>query len=367
MYNCIICGHSTKKVLIPVNTCVAPMGNKLVNFSLLKCKLCGHLQKKIDKNWLKGIKNLYEKKYIFLGKHITLKNNKVFNRNDLIIKFLKKQFKFKNKGDFLDVGCGAGYFLESFQRLLKKWNVYAHDLTRLNYKIISKMKIKKFYVGDVENIKKKFDLITLNHVVEHLTNPRKVLRDVYNILNDNGMVIIRLPNIKVVHTDLTILDHCSHFSETSLINLLKISNFKVINSFKKINPTELFVVAVKNKNKEKVKIIKSKVTKKDIINLIWPKKILQKIMRDRSKKKIGVFGVGTSSFYLYACLKDKIDFFVDEDPAKIGRKYYNKEIYNIDNLPKNSNVYVGIHNSKFAKKIVKRLASNCPSSSFYTI
>ena len=90
--------------------------------------------------------------------------------------------------------------------------------------------------------------------MEHLTNPRKVLRDVYNILNDNGMVIIRLPNIKVVHTDLTILDHCSHFSETSLINLLKISNFKVINSFKKINPTELFVVAVKNKNKEKVKI-----------------------------------------------------------------------------------------------------------------
>ena len=44
MYNCIICGHSTKKVLY-VNTCVAPMGNKLVNFSLLKCKLCGHLQK----------------------------------------------------------------------------------------------------------------------------------------------------------------------------------------------------------------------------------------------------------------------------------------------------------------------------------
>ena len=63
MYNCIICGHSTKKVLIPVNTCVAPMGNKLVNFSLLECKFCGHLQKKIDKNWLKGIKNLYEKKY----------------------------------------------------------------------------------------------------------------------------------------------------------------------------------------------------------------------------------------------------------------------------------------------------------------
>ena len=89
--------------------------------------------------------------------------------------------------------------------------------------------------------------------------------------------------------------------------------------------------------------------------MFWPDKICKKINKD-SSKKIGIFGVGTASFYYYAKMKNKVSFFVDEDPLKINKKYYGKKIYDIKNIPLGSNVYIGIHNYNFAIKIKKRVS-----------
>ena len=113
MNSCIICKKKTKLLNKPLNTAVAPMSTKVVKFKLEICSFCGHIQKRIDANWKKNMNNVYEKNYIFLGKHISVINNKVIDRNDLISKILKNKLKLNSikNGNFLDVGCGAGYSL----------------------------------------------------------------------------------------------------------------------------------------------------------------------------------------------------------------------------------------------------------------
>ena len=360
MYSCIICGHPTNNLKLLTKKCVAPMGNKLFPLNLLKCKKCGHIQKKIDNKWKSAMKNLYEKKYIFIGKHITVHKNKVYDRNKLITGIIDKYLKLSSKGDFLDIGCGAGYFVKSFLELKKNWNVYAHYLNYLNKKKVIKYKIKFFFTGEVNKINKKFDLISMNHVVEHLTEPKKVLLDVHKLLKDNGKLVIRLPNIKKVHNELTVLDHCSHFTKESLTNLLHLSGFKVDRFFNEINPTELFVIATKMQKKNIKRIIFSHLTKKEINNLNWLEKVCKKIENDKSNLSLGLFGVGTSTFYLYARLKNKIDFFVDEDPSKINNYYYKKKIYSTQKIPKKSKIFIAVHNYIFARKIAKRLKKRNP-------
>lgn len=362
MYNCIICKNQTKNLPLSKLKSVVPMGDKLCNFKLQQCVYCGHIQKKIDLSWKKSMRNLYSQKYNFLGKHISLIGKKVVNRNDQIVKLIKNTINFQNEGDFLDIGCGAGHFIEAFSKVHSKWNIYAHDLTDLNKRSMSKINLKKFYTGDVKDIKTKFDLISMNHVVEHLTDPVNTLKEVRNLLKDNGKLILRLPNIDNVHTDLTIQDHCSHFNFKTLSNLLKHSGYKIFKSFNNVNPIELFVIVTKSSKFLKLK--KKVISSINLKNLQWPEKICNKIKKD-SSKKIGIFGVGTASFYYYAKLKKKVSFFVDEDPLKINKKYYGKNIYDLKSIPSGSNVYIGIHNYDFANKIKKRISKINKNVNFF--
>ena len=46
---------------------------------------------------------------------------------------------------------------------------------------------------DIEN-KENFDLIFCTEVLEHLLYPERVLRNIYNLLNDQGVLFITVPN-----------------------------------------------------------------------------------------------------------------------------------------------------------------------------
>lgn len=359
MHNCIICSKKTKKISFPVNKCVVPMGFKLIKFDLMKCTRCNHLQKKLSKSWHTGLKNLYQKKYKFIGKHISVdkSQNKIVDRNQQVSFFIKQKLKLNSVGKILDVGCGTGAFLKSFKKANPNWGLYAHDLSKLNKKVVEKkIKLEKFFIGEVSIISGKYDLITLNHVAEHLIEPVKVLKLLSNNLKEDGFLIIRSPNVKNVHTDLTILDHCSHFTPESLKNLVNISGLKIFKFFNKLNPIEIFAVAKKIKNLKNLKKIKKSPLKiQDLKNLSWPNDIIRAIINSKSKN-IGVFGLGTATFYLQAALKKKINFFVDEDQSKVGKQYYGKKIFSIKKIPNNSEIFIPVHNKKFANLIRKRIS-----------
>ncbi len=94
-------------------------------------------------------------------------------------------------GTILDYGCGTGYFLE----ICKKNNYTAYGV-EVNDTARELAKNKNLNVlKDLNELKNlKFDIITLWHVLEHLYNPDNYIKDFYSMLNDNGYLILALPN-----------------------------------------------------------------------------------------------------------------------------------------------------------------------------
>ena len=146
----------------------------------------------------------------------------------------------------------------------------------------------------------------MNHVVEHLVEPTKTLINARKLLKKNGHLVLKMPNINKVHTDLTIQDHCSHFNINTLCNLLNLCGFRIVKSFCNINPTELFVIASAVSKITKIRKTKNNLK---IKSLLWPNEVCNKIKNDKSKK-IGLFGIGSASFYYFAKMKNKISFLL---------------------------------------------------------
>lgn len=99
--------------------------------------------------------------------------------------------------NMLDVGCGAGGWLLAMHRL-GYTNLYGQDIddhgrTRLNAKGI------KFFQGDLSECQlsdKWFDLVRLEHVLEHIADPVRFLTRIRGLLKGNGSLVLTVPNIE---------------------------------------------------------------------------------------------------------------------------------------------------------------------------
>lgn len=160
------------------------------------------------------------------------------NSNNVILSFLSKIYFFfykkhlnVNKIDnILDYGCGTAQIL-NYLSLDGYKNLYAFDYTRhnsLNKSII-------FLNNHKEISSKKYDLIILNHVLEHVQNPHKLIYFLKSVLKENGMIVGQTPNYKdftyrifgkywgPLHQPY----HLNIFSKKTLYSLCKNLNLKV--------------------------------------------------------------------------------------------------------------------------------------------
>ena len=149
----------------------------------------------------------------------------IAERDTLWKRRLRKVLQFAKPGTLLDVGAGIGQFL-----------------------------------GRVEAIdfkKRKFDNITLFHVLEHVHDPQQTLARCWELLSPNGMLFIAVPNdisslacrwrrflyytgLKrnrtsgILDIPKIVLDgslteiHLSHFTDKSLNLVLERNNFKIV-------------------------------------------------------------------------------------------------------------------------------------------
>ena len=146
------------------------------------------------------------------------------------------------KDKILDIGCGDG------KLLVKLYQAGFQNLTGVDPYIREdiiyneKLKVLKKDILDVEE---KFDLIMMHHSLEHIPNQLEVLKKVYELLNDEGKLLIRIPVMckplfLKYGTDLVSLDPPRHFfihSIKSITLLLNKAGFKI---YKKEYDAEAF-------------------------------------------------------------------------------------------------------------------------------
>ena len=100
---------------------------------------------------------------------------------------LKKIIKGKK---LLDFGCGAGGFLMMAKDYASKVaGVEKQDALRA---LFNEKNLDIF--DNPDEIHDKFDVITMFHVLEHLPDPKSVIKELLNKLKDDGKLIIEVPN-----------------------------------------------------------------------------------------------------------------------------------------------------------------------------
>ena len=110
-----------------------------------------------------------------------------------------------------------------------------------------------------------FDLITLNHVLEHLGNPHKSLLKINQLMKKGGLFIVGVPNSRslpyfLFRKNWYQLDtprHLINYSDKNLNGVLKKSGFKVLRVRYNSRPSQFsvslqYALGFKNKNIEKV-------------------------------------------------------------------------------------------------------------------
>ncbi len=105
-----------------------------------------------------------------------------------------RRFKFtKNfitNKKILDFGSGNGGFLKQAKEICK--DVMGLEIESAITKYYEKENIN--LSNNLETLNKKFDVITSFHVIEHIKEPISILKKLSTLLNENGKIIIEVPN-----------------------------------------------------------------------------------------------------------------------------------------------------------------------------
>ena len=135
--------------------------------------------------------------------------------------FYRLGFLTKNNvtsGKMLDVGAGGGEFTYVSSQLGFDsagiepnigYSNYARDQYQANVK-----------TGQLADVDGKFDVITMFHVMEHIPDPVKTFKKLYDLLNEDGSLFIEVPNIESFSqspTNTFFKAHIHYFSAITLI------------------------------------------------------------------------------------------------------------------------------------------------------
>jgi 2-polyprenyl-3-methyl-5-hydroxy-6-metoxy-1,4-benzoquinol methylase len=160
------------------------------------------------------------------------------------VKILEQKLKEKNETlankKVLDIGCFTGDFLKLLKQ--KKADVYGVELQKEAVQIANKKFPGKIYQADVTSFKfpqKKYDIVTLLGLIEHVPDPLPLIKRSYQLLNKNGILMIQTPNsasflaktMQKYWPPYTPIEHVHLFSRDGLENTLKKNGFEDI-SFK---------------------------------------------------------------------------------------------------------------------------------------
>ncbi len=169
---CIACGNKSHKNLFEV---------KGREFS--RCTRCGLV--KTDGLILSEYEN-YHRDQDYLQSEFLFRN--------FFLKRVKIIQKFVNRpGKVLEVGSSIGTFLSLFKdRGWEVWGVEPSGSANIARK--RGLKILNQTIEESRLPKKYFDLIVLNHTLEHFENPIFILRKVKSLLKPKGKIFVDVPN-----------------------------------------------------------------------------------------------------------------------------------------------------------------------------
>ena len=262
--------------------------------NLAICKKCKLVQ----------LKNKYNLKYMYgpdYGYRTGI-NKTMTNHVRNVIKYLSKISKLKKNDHVLDIASNDGTLLNFYDKKIITFgidpilNKYKKHYKQINF-CSNNFFSKKVALSKT---KKKFKIITALSVFYDLTDPNKFLRDVHDLLQDDGIFFLEFADlaslIEFNMFDTICHEHAEYYSTQVLINMFEKNSLKLID----INQTNI--------NGRSKQYLLTKSNSKIKVNNIKIKKVI-----DQEKKlKLGDYSTYKNFFKKINVLKEKLNIFIDK-------------------------------------------------------
>ncbi len=330
----------------------------------------GHLQT----NEIASVDKYYDEQYEFFNQSdeddvlYKVENGKEIFRQQHQVDTLMSKLELKAGMQILDYGCGKGTVLKRLFSKRPDINPYLFDVsksyTHLWDKFIPSDHYASYQLKD--EWKEKFDIVTSFFAFEHTPNPLKELSAIKDLLKEDGLIYLIVPNVFENIGDFIVADHMHHYSEISLNYMLAKAGLETLEIDSKSHFAAYIVICRK--------------TSSNLIPFLVPPHLLEKVNeqckeiakywnkiqanilefeKDLKDQPTAIYGAGVYGNFIGITLKklENIKFFVDQNPLLSGKTVLGKPVIKPEELPKYiRNIYVGL-NPKIAHQAIANIQS----------
>lgn len=138
----------------------------------------------------------------------------------------------------LDIGGGTGSLLDSMMKTDKRiYHTQVVDIDNIA-RATAEKNGHHYFCGTIESFEdeKAYDIILMLNLIEHVANPKEVLKKAASLLSNNGKIIIKTPNYKSLDANLFKQSywgglHCPRhwvlFTKKSFLNIADECNLRI--------------------------------------------------------------------------------------------------------------------------------------------
>lgn len=336
--------------------------------ALFVCLACDGVQKVPDEKWLREIAGIYadyEAYYQSGGEEQIVFDRATGGprrRSDVIVANLIASKALTASGHALDVGCGNGATLTSMSAALPGWCLSGYELGNSALsRLVMIPRFEKLYTRSIDAIDRDFDLVTMVHSLEHFPSPLTALAQLVPVVGE-GKIFVEVCNVDQNPFDILVADHLIHFSPATLEKLLRRAGFSPTSISTSWVAKEISLLAKFAELAEPGDALTVPYGESTYSRM---KGYVEWLLRFRSVAlneaerggPIGVFGTSIAATWLAPQIIDRITFFVDEDPNRIGREHLGLPVIHPSNIPKHSRVLLVLAPS-VASAIASRLSDS---------
>ena len=325
------------------------------------CRNCGMTVKLLDRQWHDSVKTIYDTYTAYHqsggAEKLSFDQSRgpVEPRSSALMRKLFSVAEVPAGADALDIGTGNGVMLRVLSQLRPDLKLWAQDLTTAQRTILEAIPgFQDLHVGEIGDLKRSFDLVTMVQVLEHVPDPRAFLIMLRPILTDRGVLVINIPDAEANPFDLLIVDHCSHFTLAHLKALAVSAGYEVAYGASDLLPRELVLIARPAGTPRDAAWPASKIDVSGYTR--WLAGVEQTARALSSVGPMALFGASNAGTWLSGALTGWNGVFVDEDKNRVGNELLGHRIVSPEQVPAGTTVFVPLA-EELARKIAGRLSS----------